>query len=169
MTYKDGSIIRVLVIVVALVDACGPTDAPTPSVPETSVSAEIDQLVGDYFAAYNDYDADAVRAVITDGYVLYEGQSYEPDRTVSTPVCQAYDAAQMLGYVEGYNRQFEDQFERLGKPIMSGDGPWLVAQVIRLTSKDHLGGVEGISTLTVIDESGSLKVARDIFVGFEPK
>jgi hypothetical protein len=30
-------------------------------------------------------------------------------------------------------------------------------------------GIEGISILTIVDEGGTLKVARDVFVGFEVK
>ncbi|MBL7201754.1 MAG: nuclear transport factor 2 family protein [Anaerolineae bacterium] len=149
----------------------GPTGAPATSVPETAVTAEIGQLLNDYFAAFNDYDVDAVRTAITDGYVLYEGGSWDSDRAVSTPVSQAYGAAHVFAFVKGYNRENKVQFERLGEPIMSGDGPWLVAQVIHMTSTDptYPNGVDGISTLTVVDEGGTLKVARDIFVGFEVK
>lgn len=44
----------------------GPIDAPTSSVPETAITAELDQLLDDYFAAFNDYDVDAIQAVISD-------------------------------------------------------------------------------------------------------
>ena len=44
----------------------GPIDAPTSSVPETAITAELDQLLDGYFAAFNDYDVDAIQAVISD-------------------------------------------------------------------------------------------------------
>ena len=103
--------------------------------------------------------------------MLYEGGSWDSTRTVSTPVAHANDAAQVFGFVKEYSRAHEVKFERLGELIMSGDGPWLVAQVIRMTSTDptYPNGVDRISTFTIVDESGTLKVARDIFVGFEVK
>lgn len=167
MTLRVRLTLAVVVAVAALINACGATDAPATADLETAASPEIDQVVGDYFAAFNDYDADALRPLITDGYVLYEGDY--SDRSVSTRVCNPTGAETQLGYVAGYNKGREYQFERLGETIMSGSGPWLVAQVIRWTSKDYPHGVDGISTLTIVDEGGTLKVARDIYVAFERK
>ena len=137
-------------------------------IPETAITPELDQLLEGYFAAYNDYDVDALKAVITDGYVLYEGRSFS-NLNVSSPVCEDYEAAEMFLYVEGYNKENEYHFERLGEPIMSGDGPWIVSQVLQVSWKDHPNGVSGISTFTIVDEDGTPKVARDIFVGFYMK
>jgi hypothetical protein len=180
MKLKDASAIAALVIVVTLVAACGSTAAPPTSTPvqptatsgpESAVSAEIDQLFEDYIAAFNAYDVDAVRAVITEGYMLYEGGSFHSEFTVSSPISQEYPATWVLAAVQTEYPALKFHWERVGEPIMSGDGPWLVAQVVRSTSKDpqYPNGVEGISILTIVDEDGMLKVARDVFVAFEIK
>jgi len=162
------AVLAMLDVMTGVVAACASTDAPETSVPETAVYAKIDQLIDDYFAAYNAYDADAVRALITDEYVLNEGGK-DPVYSVSTPLRNVYGAAQMLAYVKGSNKRKELQFETLGEPVIAGNGPWLAAQVILATSINYPNGVDGISTFSIVDEGGTLKVARDVFVGFERK
>ena len=136
--------------------------------PETAVTAEIDQLFEDYITAFNNYDEEAVQAVITDGYMVYE-TGFDPLYAVSTGFTHEYPASWVLAAVNLNYPALEYHWERVGEPIMTGDGPWLVSQAIFSTSNDPCcpNGVEGISILTIVDEGGTLKVARDVFVAFE--
>ena len=158
----------VVLLLLASLGACVSSDSTKAS--ETAVSVEIDQIFDDYIAALNDYDVDAFRAMITDGYMSY-GTAWDPHFTVSTPVDRYRNLKGMLEEVELNYPSFEVQWERLGDPIMTGDGPWLVSQVIRRMSNQtqYPNGIEGISTLTIVDEAGTLKVARNVFVAFEVK
>jgi uncharacterized protein (DUF2267 family) len=138
----------------------------TPEFTETAVTAELDQLLDDYFAAWNAYDADAVRALLTDGFMWYE-TNMDPKHGVATGVSSA-DLAKTLLWVESTYQFNKIQRERLGEPIMTGDGPWLVAQAWRITAENYAyPEIEGITTLTIVDEDGTPKVARVIEVGFE--
>ena len=158
----------VVLLILASLGACVSSDST--KVSETAVSVEIDQIFDDYIAAFNDYDVDAIRAMVTDGYMSY-ATAWDPHLTVSTPLDRYRNLKGILEVVELYYPPIEVQWERLGDPIMTGDGPWLVSQVIRRMSNEpqYPNGIEGISTLTIVDEAGTLKVARNVFVAFEVK
>jgi hypothetical protein len=158
----------VVLLLLASLGACVSSDSTKAS--ETAVSDEIDQIFDDYIAAFNDYDVDAVRAMSTDRYMSY-WTAWDPHLTVSTPADRLRNLKGVLEEVELYYPPIEVQWERLGDPIMTGDGPWLVSQVIRRMSNEpqYPNGIEGISTLTIVDEAGTLKVARNVFVAFEVK
>jgi hypothetical protein len=158
----------VVLLLLASLGACASSDSTKTS--ETAVSVEIDQIFEDYIAAFNNYDVDAVRAMITDRYMSY-GTAWDPQSAVSTPLDRLRNLKGELEEVELHYPSIEVQWERLGDPIMTGDGPWLVSQVIRRMSNDpqYPNGIEGISILTIVDEAGTLKVARNVFVAFEVK
>jgi hypothetical protein len=179
MKLRYGTMIAAFVILVTMVTACGATDAPptsapvqptATSAPETAVSAEIDQLFEDYVAAFNAYDADAFQALLTEGYTAYltaDDSRYAISSGIATTLPREWVIARLKS--EFPNLEFH--LERRGEAIMSGDGPWLVSQVILKTIKDpqYPNGIEGVMTLTVIDEGGTLKVAREIYVQLEVK
>ena len=154
--------------VVALVSLVGCSVSDTTTNRETAITAEIDQVFEDYITAFNNYDLDAIDAVLADGYMLYE-TSWDTVSSVSTPLTREYDRGEVLTAADIWYPAEETQWERLGEAVMTGDDPWLVSQVIRATSNNPLypNGIEGISILTIIDENGTLKVARDVFVAFE--
>ncbi|MHA1939005.1 MAG: hypothetical protein ACW97O_12410 [Candidatus Thorarchaeota archaeon] len=159
--------VMVLLLLVSL-GGCAISDTTTNR--ETAVTAEIDQIFDDYITAFNNYDLEAAGAVLADGYMLYE-TSWHQTSSVSTPPSRDYDRATVLSNVELWYPGEEIQWERLGEAIMTGDDPWLVSQVIHASSNNPLypNGIEGVSILTIIDENGTLKVARDVFVAFEVK
>ena len=158
----------VVLLLLASLGACASSDSTKAS--ETAVTAEIDQVFDDYITASNNYDLEALEAVLADGYWLYM-TSKDQASSVSTPLTHDYDRTEVLELFELWYPGIEVQWERLGDMIMSGDGPWLVSQVIRATSNEpqYPNGTEGISILTIVDENGTLKVARDVFVAFEVK
>lgn len=143
--------------------ACATTSATQSN--QTTIPPKLEQVIEDYISAYNKYDTEALQAVITDGYMLYEGDSYST-RNVSNSICNGFDAEEMFRYVEGTNKRREYQFELIGEPIVTGDGPWIVSQVIHVSSTDYPNGISGISTFTIVDEGGNFKVSRDVFIGF---
>lgn len=151
-------------LILPLFAACAGSNVTPGS--QVAISPELDQVIKAYFAAFNTYDADALREVITEDYMLYEAGTYSI-HNVSVPVSMGFDAAKMSAYAEGYNQRREYQFELIGDPIVSGKGPWLVSQVLRLNALDYPNGIEGISTFTIIDDGGTLKISRDVFIGFE--
>jgi hypothetical protein len=56
----------------------------------------------------------------------------------------------------------------MGEPIVTGNGPWLVSRAWHYTSANYEHPEEqGISTYTIVDEDGTLKLARAIEVGFD--
>jgi hypothetical protein len=156
-----------VVFLLASSGACSSSDSI--GVSETKASVEIDQLFENYIDAYNAYDLDAIRDLITDDYMIYE--TPWDLAAINNPVSSTYEAERFLEWVELYFPSIENRYERLGDPIMTGNDPWLVSQVISISSNDpaYPNGVKGISILTVVNEGGTLKVARDIFVGFEVK
>ena len=134
------------------------------SADQPDVAAELDQLFEDYVEAFNAYDADALQALITDDYVLYKPPGWDPQHNTSSPFTQEVDADVMLSYyMASRYPNMEIQWERIGEPITTGEGPWLISQVLRADApKDpYPRGVEGITTLTVVDEDGTLKVSRE--------
>jgi hypothetical protein len=158
-------LIMVLVLTVTALGACSPNDGT--AVPETAVTAEIDQLLDDYLGAWNAYDAVSLRPLLTDGFMWY-WTNLDPKHGVSTGAPHSKDLAETLSYVEGSAPLSKAQFEWVGEPIMTGDGPWLVSRAWRYTSEnyDH-PEAHGITTYTFVDEDGTLKMARAIEVGFD--
>ena len=162
-------IILVVVLTVALASLGTWVLNDITTVPETAVTAEIDQIFDDYVTAFNNYDLEAVEALLDDDYMIYE-TGWHRMASVSTPPYPT-DRESLLE-MTGLNYQIQDvQWERLGEAIMTGDDPWLVSQVIRVTTTEYQypNGIEGISILTIIDENGTLKVAREVFVAFKVK
>ena len=160
---------------VIVVTGCGATEAPAaPMSAEpvtgsgTAVSPELDQLLEDYIAAFNDYDVEAFQALVTEGYMAYRTE-FDSHYAVSSGIAETSPIEWVIAGLKGFYPNLKFYAERRGQAIMSGDGPWLVSQVIfeKYNDPKYPNGIEGISTLTVVDEDGMLKVARDIFVALE--
>jgi len=161
--------ILAVLLVAALVSLSSCAISDTTKNRETTVTAEIDQIFDDYITAFNNNDLEAVEAVLDDDYMIYE-TGWHRTASVSTPPYPT-DRESLLE-LTGLTYQIEEtQWERLGEAIMTGDDPWLVSQVIHVTTNNPLypNGIEGVSILTIIDENGTLKVAREVFVAFKVK
>ena len=167
---KSGHRFLVMLVIVlgtalATLGACSPSDSAPAS--EPAVTAEIDQLLDDYEAAWNTYDVDALRPMLTDGFMSYDTN---PDAKygISTGASESRDLAYTLFRFEGGLQLSKTQVQRLGEPIMTGDGPWVVSQAWRQTQESYKYPVtECISTYTMVDEDGTLKIGRCIAVCFE--
>ncbi len=127
-----------------LVDRSGSSDvAPT---------AEIQQLLDDYEAAWNDYDGAAFLALVTDGY------GFEISGTTTGAATQAL-------YIDNMGST-SWHVTQVGDAISAGDGPYYVALVDNLTAVDYpVDGVDGVSIVTVVDDGGTLKVDHHVFIG----
>jgi hypothetical protein len=54
----------------------------------------------------------------------------------------------------------------IGEAIMTGDGPYYVSAVEHFTAPGYgPQGVDGISTFTVVNDGGTLRVARHDYTG----
>lgn len=144
--------ISVLAAVIALpfsMVACSSDDA-------TTVPSEVQSAVDSYLASWNEYDADAFRAVVTDDYV------FTNSNTGATADVDA-QATVIDGTLEGIGWNAEDV-----DLLVAGDGPYYVAVLNTLTSNSSPDGVDGMSTVTIIDDGGELKVSEHIYVGPTP-
>jgi hypothetical protein len=120
----------------------------------------------DYVAAWNAYDGDALRPLLTEGFMWYETDA-DPKHSVSTAPSLTSDVAEGILYVAGSAQFNKAQFEWAGEPIMTGDGPWLVSRAWRYTRESfYEPEIEGISTYTIVDQDGTLKIARAVAVCF---
>jgi hypothetical protein len=98
--------------------------------------------------------------------MLYETGNRDPEDGVSTGIDLAFGLDRVLQDVAGSYEFNECKWERLGEPIMTGEGPWLVSQAYRYAANDYQHPeAAGSAMLTVVDEDGTLKVARDISAG----
>jgi hypothetical protein len=142
----------VVVLIVALVGLSAWTIVDRTSTADTAVTEEIQQLLDDYHIAWNTWDGDAYRALVTE-----DGVHVIPGRTMS--------AAQQAIIVDGLER-VGWHVEVIGEPIMTGDGPWYVAQANLLTANTYPDeGLRGLSTFTIVDEDGTLRISRHVYTG----
>ncbi|NNC93445.1 MAG: hypothetical protein HKN80_13230 [Acidimicrobiia bacterium] len=124
--------------------------------PETAVTEEIQTLVDDYLAAWNNYDEEALLQLVTADYTL------DMVGRADSLALQAEEASALFNTLEadGWNEA------AIGEPIMTGEGPWFVALVEHFTSPGYgPEGAEGVSTFTIVDDGGTLRVARHDYVG----
>lgn len=122
------------------------------STPETAITDEVERLLDDYYDAWNTWDGDAYLQLVTD-----DGSFVMTGRTTTT--------TQQAIVIEGL-RRFDWHVEPIGEPIMVGDGPWYVTQADHLTAVGYPdGGHQGISTFTIVDDTGTLRVSRHVYTG----
>ena len=117
---------------------------------DTAVSGEIETLLDDYRAAWNDYDSEAFLALVTDDYTFeFAGDV--------TPAEQQAVAIANSEFVNGH-------VEKVGESIMYGDGPnYFVAQANRTTSSQI--DMDGISLFTIVQNGDVYKIQSHVFVG----
>lgn len=108
---------------------------------ENALTEDIQTLINDHNAAYNNHDGAAFLAVVTESFRHDAG-----DGEIG-PELQArrIDA-------------LEDEFriEVVGDAIMIGDGPWTVSQTGRLVFSSETA--DGISVFNIVEQDGTLKI-----------
>jgi hypothetical protein len=119
---------------------------------------EIEALIEAYLASWETKDEQALRASVTDDFVIHEyiysagtGGLYEiidddADGIVS----------------EGFGYDWENEI--IGDSVVSGNGPWLVRH--RQSWQEQANRYDGIATYDVVDDDGTLKIARHSWAGF---
>ena len=121
----------------------------------STVPSDVKAVLDDYAQAWSDYNSEAFLAVVTDDYqhITEAGE---------------FDATQQAAAVQG-GRSINFTVETQGDPIGIGDGPYYVAQSGLLKGGGFPDdGVVGISTFTVVDDGGTLKVSEHVFIGALP-
>jgi hypothetical protein len=140
--------------------------ATTPTVP-----GNVEALIEDYLTAWENHDEQAIRAVVTNEYVLNE-YLYIAGTDLADPekVKLSYHVADDIDGVVRVGFTYDWQNELVGEPIVSGDGPWLVSYQENWFEggTSHL---DGMATYVVVDDSGTLKIANHYWTGqvrYEP-
>lgn len=116
-----------------------------------AASSEMTQLLDDYTAAWNDYDGAAFLALTTEGYRFTSAGGME------------FFRADQATEIESTLPSFAWQVEKLGDPVVTGDGPWYVAVPNETTT--NIRDAQGVSIITVVDIDGTLKVASHRVIG----
>ena len=118
---------------------------------DAALPPEIERLVDDYVAALNDWDREAYLSLVTG------------DATHRTPSASR-TAAVHARHVEDF-RVIDLHIGPIGEPIVYGDGPWYVAQAVRITATTYSEERGGIMVLTIVDDDGAPRIARHIYSG----
>ena len=137
-----------LVLAVAVGAGIGLLASGRDSATSTTADPEVEQFVDDFVAAWNAYDADAIRAVAT------------ADAVLNTRDLTATGATSLEARVEDY-RADGVSFERVGAPIVSDVGDAIdVVQLIRGGISEGNSG-KYILVLRLVKEDDTLKVEWD--------
>ena len=120
--------------------------------PANAVPDDVQAVVDEYQASWNDYDSEAFLELVTDDYVFINGNT-ETEREAQ---------ADIIG--DGTLSGSGWSAEAIGDPIAAGDGPYQVAMTNHLEWRNSPDGEDGISTVTVVDDDGELKVSEHVWV-----
>jgi hypothetical protein len=141
----------VIVLAVALLGLGAWTVYSLTSADENAVTAEVQTAVEDYLAAWNEYDGDAFRSMITDNFEFgfFGDESWPVDDV----------AAGLVG-----GEAIDWHVELIGDPIMIGSDPWMIGATINVLGTDaHHNPPDGIDMAAVffiVDDGGTFKVTQ---------
>ena len=167
---RNGSAVVIAAVLAVVVIALG-TWIMYDRATSSTLPGEVEALIEDYLTAWENHDEQAIRAVVTDDYVLNE-YLYIAGTDLADPekVKLSYHVADDIDGVVHVGFTYDWQNELVGEPIVAGDGPWLVSY----QENWFEGGTEhldGIATYVVFDDGGTLKIANHYWTGqvwFEP-
>ncbi len=118
---------------------------------DTAVTGDIETLLDDYAAAWNEYDSDAFLVLVTDDY------TFEGPGEVNTAEVEAAGIAQLGAY--------DWNVTMTGDRVIAGDGPtYVVLQPNEVTST--IGDMEGISVFTIVETDGSYLISGHRFIEY---
>jgi hypothetical protein len=141
-------IITIAVLALALIGLGAWTFVDRSSTSDNAVTGDIQELLDDYSAAWNDSDGDAFSALVTENFHFVMG----PDSST---------AAEQAALISNSPELSDWHVTQTGDPIMVGDGPWLVAVPNNLTGAGYgVDGQDGFSLMTIVDTDGTLLIAR---------
>lgn len=142
---KNRSIMLAAAVALPFASLACSDDEPANAVPD-----EVWSVVQEYADSWNDYDGEAFLELVTADYVFVDDGT-ETDRDAQADFI-GNGALSAMGFVA----------EDIGDPIAVGDGPYLVATTQALDMSGQT--TEGISTVTVVDDGGELKVSEHIWM-----
>ncbi len=144
----------VLVLAVAVGVGIGFLASGRASATSPAADPEVEQFLDDFFAGWNAYDADAIRAVATSDAVL------------NTRDLTATGATSLEARVEGYRAEGAS-FERVGAPIVSDVGDAIdVVQLFRGGTSEGTRD-KYILVLRLVKEDDTLKVEWDSIYNYQ--
>ncbi len=120
---------------------------------DTATTSDIEALLDDYTAAWNEYDGTGFLELVTDDY---EFEQAGVSRSTAANQASMIDAGSGI----------EWQVERVGESLMQGDGPWYVASANNITTSiAPEDGYRGISIFTIVEQDGELLIRRHVYFG----
>lgn len=158
MVREPAVFLRLVATVVLVMVLCAACSAKPEA--ETAATEEIQALIDDYLAAFNSYDGDAFLELVTDNYVL------DMVGITGNVAQDADETAQMIESLE----EHEWNVALVGETMMTGNDSWprYVSEVEHFTAAPPgygPEGADGISTFTIVDDEGTLRIARHDYVG----
>ena len=144
-----------LLLMLFLIAGCSSDDG---AADEPARSDEIEALIEGYLASWETKDEQALRSSVTDDFVLHE-YIYRAE-TGDLFVVIDDDADGIVNTGWGYD--WENEI--IGDSVVSGNGPWLVRH--RESWQQQATRYDGIATYDVVDDGGTLKIARHSWAGF---
>lgn len=121
-------------------------------------TSEAEQAIDAYNTAWEEQDPEALLAVVTDDF-LEEYHWYTRLGDQVSVGSESWGAASAASYAASTDYRIELS----GEAIVVGDGPWFVS----VTESQTGGGFdyEGTAGYVVVDDDGTLKVARKSWIG----
>lgn len=146
--------------------------ATTPRVPPG-----VDRAIDDYLAAWEARDADAIRAVTSEGITEFQlnefiySQGWDPADLDAVRVYHFVDDVDVDSIITGSFPTTQWDTERGGDVVVTGDGPWFVSfpETWIETSDDEVTTLEGIALYVVVEEDGVFRVANHVWSGLDVK
>jgi hypothetical protein len=125
--------------------------------------ADIGQVLDDYLRAWEEKDEAAIRAVTTEDFVLTEHIYWEFEEDgIPLVVLHERVSDDIDGVVTtGFRYAWEN--EQVGRPVISGDGPWTVS--VEENWIQRTSHYSGTATYVVVEEDGNLKIANHSWSG----
>ncbi len=119
----------------------------------TDVSDELRVVADEYLRSYDARDSEAFLAIVTDDY------RFVSDQGQVSPADQARDIDRVLDEIDW-------DIELLSDYVTTGTDPYTVEFDNRITAAIYpSAGRVGTSTLTIVDDDGTLKVSKHVHTG----
>lgn len=136
----------------------------------TAVPADVQAVIDEFVLASENVDLEAMQAVVTDDFrrPFYEGDPAGKGLMTSGGVTLP---EQDVWTMEDFEAEFWEtdtavyEVERIGDPIVQGDGPWYVSVAQHWESPSLGTQFDAVYTFAVVDEDGTLKIDDAYWAG----
>lgn len=169
--------VAILLLAVSACATSGEDPAIAASSTSTSLAGSNESLASDamldviesYLASWETKDEAALRASVTDDFVLHEYIYRAGTGRRSLFVEDDADGIVEIGFDHDWHNEILGDSVVLraglvGDSVASGDGPWIIRhRELWQQGSEHQ---DGIATYTLVNEGGTLKIARHSFAGF---